>query len=252
MLPHSTLSALGGSQVTRDQNPKAKVLIVEDETDIRELLTLHMERSGFEVSGAVSGDEALEKLNTMVFDLIVLDWMLPQISGIEVLRQIRAKSQTAQIPVLMLTAKSTASDIVLGLESGADDYVTKPFEPVVLLARARSLLRRTMSPPISQAQDVQVLVLGDLVIDPRSYSVSYQGKAISLTLSEFKLLHALTANRGRVLTRDQLIELVQGEGVAVIDRAIDTHVFGLRKKLGDVANFIETVRGVGYRIHLGV
>lgn len=242
------------------------VLVVEDEGDIRELLTLHLQRGGFSIDTASTGDEALSKLIGNSYDLVVLDWMLPGCSGIEILRQMRASQSQKSTPVLMLTAKSTASDIVLGLESGADDYVTKPFEPVVLLARARSILRRRTL-PASEPKDVasgpaaptpaksstpiaeEIIRIGELTINPVSYEVSFQDKPIQLTLSEFKLLHALGVNRGRVLTRDQLIELVQGSGVIVVDRAIDTHVFGLRKKLGDCASFIETVRGVGYRIN---
>lgn len=238
-------------------NSKPKVLIVEDEHDIRELLALHMERGGFVVDEAANGDEAIRKIIVDRYDLLILDWMLPEVSGLDVLKQLREAQSSLpmaeQTPVLMLTAKTTTSDIVLGLESGADDYVTKPFEPVVLLARARTLLRRTKSSAVASEGRTTSggrIEFGSLSVDPDSYEVSLKGESLSLTLSEFKLLYALITNRGRVLTRDQLIELVQGEGVAVVDRAIDTHVFGLRKKLGDCAGFVETVRGVGYRINL--
>jgi len=269
----SSIASSGTGSLSQGWRPtvpdviQGHVLVVEDEGDIRELLTLHLQRGGFTIDTASTGDEALNKLRGSAYDLVVLDWMLPGCSGIEILRQMRTSLSQKETPVLMLTAKSTASDIVLGLESGADDYVTKPFEPVVLLARARSILRRrtlptsesktnvmpasTVAPalkaPVAAAEEI--IRIGDLTINPVSYEVSFQDKPIQLTLSEFKLLHALGINRGRVLTRDQLIELVQGSGVIVVDRAIDTHVFGLRKKLGECANFIETVRGVGYRIN---
>ncbi len=233
---------------------RGHVLVVEDEADIRELLTLHLERGGFSVDAVGAGDEALEKLKNTKYDLVILDWMIPGHSGIEVLRQMRTGLIHKGTPVLMLTAKTTASDIVLGLETGADDYVTKPFEPVVLLARARSILRRSKGGTEALDQESaseEVLDINGLTINPANYEVSYQGRLLQLTLSEFKLLYALASNRGRVLTRDQLIALVQGAGVIVVDRAIDTHVFGLRKKLGECSNFIETVRGVGYRINHG-
>jgi DNA-binding response OmpR family regulator len=224
-----------------------KVLVVEDEKDIRDLLSLHLRRAGYTIDEAIQGEEALEKIKTGQYNLIVLDWMLPQTSGIDILRSMRDNPKLSAIPVLMVTAKASTSDIVFGLESGADDYITKPFEPVVFLARVRALMRRPTEGKEASSDAIQI---GELNINPQTYSVSVKEGPLTLTPSEFKLLHALAINRGKVLTREKLIELVQGEGVAVIDRAIDTHVFGLRKKLGDSSNFIETVRGVGYRINI--
>jgi DNA-binding response OmpR family regulator len=165
--------------------------------------------------------------------------MLPGLSGLEL-----CKKMAGKIPILMVTARADTSDVVLGLEMGADDYITKPFEIPVFLARVRSILRRSLQGNQPQTK----LQSGNLVVDLESHSVVCDKTEIQLTSSEFKLLVALMKNQGRVLSRNKLIELVQGQGVAVIDRAIDTHVFGLRKKLGDCAETIETIRGVGYRV----
>ncbi|PIU00397.1 MAG: DNA-binding response regulator [Bdellovibrionales bacterium CG10_big_fil_rev_8_21_14_0_10_45_34] len=226
------------------------ILLVEDEKDIRELMALHIRRAGFEVDEASDGAEGIKKIDSKDYKLIVVDWMVPLASGLEILRYVREKSKSPQTPVLMVTARVTTQDIVFGLESGADDYVTKPFDPTVLVARVRALVRRSPGKKSQGAiNEGQEISLGELKINPGSHEVFVNGEHVLLTPSEFKLLHALAANQGRVLTRDQLIHLVQGEGVMVVDRAIDTHVFGLRKKLGDWANFVETVRGVGYRIN---
>jgi two-component system phosphate regulon response regulator PhoB len=174
-------------------------------------------------------------------DLLLVDWMLPGLSGLEICKQMGSK-----VPLLMVTARADTSDIVLGLEMGADDYITKPFEIPVLLARVRTLLRR--SSLATSELDAKNLKLGNLELDAEAHRVKLAGKDLQLTHSEFKLLLALLRNHGRVLSRDRLIELVQGEGIAVIDRAIDTHVFGLRRKLGEASDLVETIRGVGYRI----
>lgn len=228
----------------------SKILIVEDEADIRELISLHLTRAGYLVDEAADGLAALQKMSHTEYSLLLLDWMLPEVNGLDLLKKVKGDRSKERTPVLMLTAKATASDIVMGLETGADDYLTKPFEPAVLSARVKALLRRATTPVGFHTN--QKIVLGDLVIDSELHQVTLLGKELVLTPSEFKLLHALASNRGRVLTRDKLIELVQGSGVAVIDRAIDTHVFGLRKKLGEAADFIETVRGIGYRISYGI
>jgi len=176
------------------------------------------------------------------YELLVLDWMLPEKSGLEILKEVRKSLSHEQLAILMVTAKGGSSDLVMGLENGADDYLVKPFELSVLMARARALLRRT------EKKGGSALSLGALQIDVAAHEAKLDGKAISLTPYEFKLLVTLAQHQGRVLTRDQLILEVQGGGVSVVERAIDTHVFGLRKKLGESADLIETVRGVGYRI----
>lgn len=218
-----------------------RILVVEDETDVRELLLLHLAREGWDAIGADNGEDALKHLEKGAFDLAVVDWMLPGLSGLDLCRKMAGK-----LPILMVTARAEPSDIVLGLELGADDYVTKPFELPVLIARSRALLRRAGRASAVEASGT--IRIEDLVLDSDQHEVTCGGSPLSLTASEFKLLHSLMKNQGKVLSRDRLIELVHGEGVTVVDRAIDTHVFGLRKKLGPCADVVETIRGVGYRV----
>ncbi len=219
----------------------AQILVVEDEMEIRELISILLLRQGHKVQQAASAIEALEILKKTNIDLIVLDWMLPNLSGIDFLRNLQLKNKAS---VLMLTAKSEAQDIITGLESGADDYVTKPFEPGVFIARVKALLRRTKDTSVAK----DTLDLGDLHINLSTYEVKIAGEPLHLTPSEFKIMASMGLNQGKVLTRDQLIEVVQGEGIAVTGRTIDTHVFGLRKKLGTCSDLIETIRGIGYRV----
>ncbi len=221
---------------------KNRILIAEDENDIRELIEMHLGREGHSVVSVDNGKDALKKLKEEEFQLAVVDWMLPETSGIEVIKEIRKSSDHENLAILMVTAKSASNDIILGLESGADDYLVKPFELSVLSARARALLRRT------EKKDASRLQAGDLIVDSNSHEATCQGELLQLTPYEFKLLFTLLQHKGRVLTRDKLIQEVQGGGVAVVERAIDTHVFGLRKKLGPCSELIETVRGVGYRV----
>jgi len=225
----------------------SKILIVEDETDIAELMCLHLKREGLEVEQVESGEEALKRIQTTNYQLLVLDWMLPGISGLELCKKLRQEKLLNRLtPILMITARAQTSDIVLGLEVGADDYLTKPFELPEMLARVRALLRRSSQLGEPDTNRIQI---GQLLLDAEKHEVKCAKGEVSLTPSEFKLLHALMKNSGRVLTRERLIELVQGEGVSVVDRAIDTHVFGLRKKLGTCGDLVETIRGVGYRVN---
>ncbi len=221
--------------------PKHAILVVEDETDIRDLICLHLSREGHNVDSCGNGNEALRKIAEKKYDLLILDWMLPEKSGLEITKEVRKNRSYDSLGILMVTAKSTNADLILGLESGADDYLMKPFELSVLMARARAILRRT-------EKNDTFLRLGPIRVDENAHEAFLHDDILSLTPYEFKLLATLIQNKGRVLTRDKLIEEVQGSGVAVVERAIDTHVFGLRKKLGDCADLIETVRGVGYRI----
>ncbi len=224
-----------------------RVLVVEDEKDIADLMVLHLKREGLEVDCVDNGEEALKMIPQKSYDLLVVDWMLPGLSGLELCKKLRNDGAlSSQVPILMVTARAQSTDIVVGLEMGADDYLTKPFDVSVLLARVRALLRRAQ---IAKENENAVLQVGELRMDMDKHQVICAGEETILTPSEFKLLHALMRNRGRVLTRERLIDLVQGEGVTVIDRAIDTHVFGLRKKLGECSNLVETIRGVGYRIN---
>lgn len=232
--------------MTQTQNvqgfKKSKVLVIEDEKDVQDLMLLHLKREGHEVLGVENGEEALQLLKKSQYDLVLLDWMLPGLSGLEI-----CKRMNRQIPILMVTARADSADIVLGLEMGADDYITKPFEISVFLARVRAILRRSKDVKDPDEKN-EKFVVGNLSVDLEAHQVYCGTEEIQLTPSEFKLLTALMQNRGRVLSREKLIELVQGQGVIVVDRAIDTHVFGLRKKLGQCADVVETIRGVGYRV----
>lgn len=231
---------------THDSN--AAILVVEDEQEIRELMALHLLRQGFKVKECASAEEAQSELQKQKFHLVVLDWMLPGISGLDLLQQIK-KSPTAP-NVLMVTAKTEPQDIVSGLENGADDYLTKPFDPGVFMARVRTLLRRAKTRVPEAAADSEHIALGGLSVNFKTYEVKLNEDPLHLTPSEFKLLGNLLESQGRVLTRDQLIENIQGEGINVTGRTIDTHVFGLRKKLGAWSDNIETIRGVGYRVKM--
>ncbi len=226
---------------------KERVLIVEDERDIADLMLLHLKREGCEVEVVDNGEEAMDRIRKNQYSLLVLDWMLPGMSGLDLCKKLRSdKLIPLGTCILMVTARAQAADIVLGLEVGADDYLTKPFDISVFLARVRALFRRAHQTEVeAEGNRIQI---GDLLIDCETHEVKCGRANPELTPSEFKLLYALMRNQGRVLTRDRLIELVQGEGVSVIDRAIDTHIFGLRKKLGDYGSLIETIRGVGYRV----
>jgi two-component system phosphate regulon response regulator PhoB len=223
-----------------------KILVVEDEGDIRDLMILHLTRDGHKPDAAADGEEALKKLQDNTYDLVVLDWMLPGMSGIDIAKTLR--KMQSRVPILMVTARVEPADIVLGLEAGADDYITKPFEVPVFLARIRALLRRATMTEDGVPSTPGLIGMGELQVNENSYEVKCAGAPVSLTPSEFKLLVALVKNQGRVLTRASLIDLVQGSDVSVVDRTIDTHVFGLRKKLGVCGDLIETVRGVGYRV----
>ncbi|WP_415062757.1 response regulator transcription factor [Bdellovibrio sp.] len=227
-----------------------QVLVVEDEQEIRELMALHLLRQGYRVTESASAEEALNELNRNGnYQLFVLDWMLPGLSGVDIVDKVKAKNPQAS--VLMVTAKAEPQDIVAGLERGADDYMTKPFNPSVFIARVKALLRRAQggSPATSAEGEYQ---LAGLRMNFKSYEISYNGEVLHLTPSEFKLLGALVQNHGCVLTREQLIENIQGEGINVVGRTIDTHVFGLRKKLGEWGDRIETIRGVGYRVKVEI
>ncbi len=237
------------SSVKPQQADIARILVVEDEDEIRDLIALHLQREGHLVDAVSSAEEAFVLLETRKYNLLALDWMLPGLSGVDITKRLRQKLGQTEVPILMVTAKAEAANIVEGLEAGADDYLTKPFEPQILTARVRALLRRatriTQPKPTGESAAIQI---DGLWLNPETYEVKCDGEPVQLTPSEFKLLHALIDSRGRVLTRDSLISQVQGEGVSVVGRTVDTHVFGLRKKLGSCSEVIETVRGVGYRV----
>lgn len=226
---------------------RKKVLIVDDEKDIVDLVAYNLARNGYETITAANGNEALDSAIKNTPDLIILDLMVPGIDGTEVARRLKADSRTAKIPIVMLTAKSEETDVVVGLTLGADDYVTKPFSMKVLLARVGSVLRRT-EPGQGGPGEGGLLRAGPLSIDTLKHEVLVNEEPVKLTLTEFKLLSALLSARGRVLTRDQLMDRAMGTDVFVTDRAIDVHITAIRKKLGDASWLVNTVRGVGYRL----
>lgn len=232
---------------------KGNVLIVEDEEDIRELLKFNLAGRGYNVTTVDNGEDGLLAIKENQFDLLVLDWMLPGVSGVQVARVARGMENGKNMTILMLTAKSEPENIVEGLEAGADDYMIKPFDNDVLWARVNALMRRsqrlskTAAEPVS-SDEAEELKLGPIHLSLKTYVVKVNDEAIDLTPSEFKLLSTMMSNRGRVMTRERLIGEVQGDGVSVVGRTVDTHVFGLRKKLAEAGDYIETIRGVGYRI----
>ena len=230
-----------------------RVLVVEDEAEIRQLIGLHLKREGFEVTESPDGEQGLLNLSRQKYDLLVLDWMLPKLNGLEMTRWVRGRKDLDRMPILFVTAKTEPEHIAAALDSGADDYVIKPFDTLVLMARVHALLRRNQwlekeTQNQSQNQSQNLLKLKELVLDRDAYSATLSGEKLDLTRSEFKLLEAMMQNQGKVLTREALIQCIQGDGVNVIGRTIDTHIFGLRKKLGEYSDFVETIRGVGYRI----
>lgn len=221
------------------------ILIVEDEPDLLELLRYNLVREGYHVQVADTGEEGLRLARATPPDLLLLDLMLPGMDGLEVCRTLKSRPGTADIPIIMLTARGEESDIVRGLELGADDYVTKPFSPRVLLARIKLVLRRGQAEPDGNGRGT--IQAPGLSIDPERHEVLADGKPVDLTATEFRLLAVLATRPGRVFTRQQIIESIHDGFAAVTDRSVDVQVVALRKKLGTVGNHIETVRGVGYR-----
>jgi len=221
------------------------VLVVDDEDDIVELIQHNLIDNGFSVIAASTGEQAISLSIQHIPDIIVLDLMLPGIGGLEVARYLKNKDKTCEIPIIMVTAKSEESDIIAGLEAGANDYMAKPFSPRELSARVRSILKRQKKGVVSDQNKISQN--GDLVIDRNRYLVTINGKSVNLTLTEFDLLSFLAGKKGWVFTRGQIVDAIHGEDYAVTDRSIDVVISGLRKKLKPHSNVIETVRGVGYR-----
>ncbi len=220
------------------------VYIVEDEEDIVELISFNLKREGYVIEVAMDGDHAIEEIPRVMPDIVLLDLMLPGADGLEVCRSLKKSHRTEGIPIIMVTAKGEESDIVSGLELGADDYLTKPFSMKVLVARIRSVLRRQTR---TESHKNSILKIKDLLIDPERHEVRVKGKVVDMTYTEFTLLYYLASRPGRVMTRDQIIDAVRGEDYAVTDRAVDVQVVGLRKKLEKCSEYVQTVRGVGYR-----
>ena len=221
------------------------LLIVEDEADIRELLRYNLEREGYKVQACGSAEEAKISLARTIPDLILLDLMLPGTDGYALCRAVRADERTAKVPVIMVTARDEDADVVAGLEVGADDYVTKPFSARVLSARVRAVLRRAAVEPDDEKD---VLVRGPIMIDRTHHAVKLDGIPLVLTLTEFKMLDLFMKRPGVVFSRYQIVDAVHGEDYPVTDRSVDVQIVGLRRKLGQLGELIETVRGVGYRM----
>jgi two-component system phosphate regulon response regulator PhoB len=227
--------------------PRERILVVEDEEDILELIGYNLTREGYRVRTAASGEDGLRAAMRDKPDLVVLDLMLPGIDGIEVCRRLKADPQTRYIPVVMVTAKGEEADVVAGLELGADDYLSKPFSPKVLIARIRAVLRRREQETVKDAKEP--IQRGEILIHPGRREVLVGGSriALDLTFTEFNILYLLASRPGWVFTRAQIVDAVRGYDYNVTERSVDVHVVGLRRKLGPQGDQIETVRGVGYR-----
>jgi two-component system phosphate regulon response regulator PhoB len=225
---------------------KARVLVVDDEATIVELVRYNLVKEGYDVRTAATGEAALAEARRQVPDVIVLDLMLPGLDGFDVCRALRADLATQRVPILMLTARGEDADVVAGLELGADDYLTKPFAPRVLVARVKAALRR--SRPVASTEAGELLRLPGLTLDDARHEVRVEGEPVELTATQYALLRFLAARPGWVFTRTQIIDAVKGDDYPVTDRSVDVQVVGLRKKLGPAGELIETVRGVGYRV----
>ncbi len=218
------------------------ILVVEDEADLAGLLRYNLEREGYGCICVEDGKAALAEVRRSAPDLVILDRMLPGLSGDEVLAELKREAASARIPVIMVTAKAEESDALVGFALGADDYVTKPFSMKLLLARVAAIFRRAES----LGPEPEALAIGPIRLDSGRHEVLVDGRPVNLTATEFRILRALMAANGRVLSRSQLIDQVLGVGTAVTDRTIDVHITSLRKKLGQAATWVQTVRGVGY------
>ena len=224
---------------------KETILIVDDEEDIVELIKYNLLNEGYSILTAFSGEEAIKIAKQFQPDLIVLDLMLPGINGLDVTKYLKNNQKTSHIPIVMVTAKGEESDIVLGLEMGANDYISKPFSPKVLIARIRSIFRRREKD--IDLKPERINQEGALIIDRAKHLVTIDGNILDLTLSEFELLSFLVDKKGWVFTRKQIVDAIHGESYSVTERSVDVIIVGLRKKLKNHASEIETVRGVGYR-----
>lgn len=222
---------------------KTSILVVDDEEDVLELVCYNLGKEGYKTTTASSGDDAIKKAKAALPDLIVLDLMLPGRDGLEVCKELKSDSKTRHIPIVMLTAKGEESDIVTGLEIGADDYVTKPFSPRVLLARIRRILHRIAE----KVSDKAPIKIHEILIDPARFEVLVKNKPVKLTLTEFNILRALARRPGMVFTRYQIVDAIHDGNYLVTDRAVDVQIVSLRRKLGQCGKYIETVRGIGYR-----
>jgi len=226
---------------------KKKILVVEDDRDISELIVYNLEREGYEIACLYEGSQVVDFVHKRKPEIIILDLMLPEVDGIEICRQLKSDGATKHIPIVMLTAKSEEADVVVGLQMGADDYIPKPFSPKVLAARIKAISRRLTDLQAASVSGEDLRSFGDFNIDLLKHRISYKGQEVKLTSIEFDIVEFLSRSPGRVWSREQILDNVWKEGKFIIDRAVDVHVRGLRKKLGKADDYIETVRGVGYR-----
>ncbi len=222
---------------------KEKILVVDDEEDILTLVGYNLEKNGYRVDCMTTGEAALDLIRSNPPDMVVLDLMLPGIDGLDICRILKNDAKTSHIPIIMLTARGDESDIVTGLELGADDYITKPFSPRVLLARLKAVFRRGR-----EVESLDVYTAHDIALNSTTHEVRANGVQVDLTASEFNILHLLIRHPGWVFTRNQIINAIKGDNYPVTDRSIDVQIVGLRKKLGESGTYVETVRGVGYRM----
>jgi DNA-binding response OmpR family regulator len=220
-----------------------RIAIVEDEDDLRNLLKLHLEREGYEVLLFSNGDNFLDFAGKNRVGLVILDLMMPGTNGLDVCRILRADEQNKDVPIIILTAKSTEADIVVGLELGADDYITKPFSMRELQARVKAIFRR-----VTKTESENTLMNGAVTAYVDRFQVYVESEQVQLTATEFSILVFLLRRKGRVLTRNQILDSLGGDRQYVIDRTVDVHILNIRKKLGDAGKMIETIRGIGYRI----
>jgi len=240
LVKHAPTNARGGQAASAH-----RILVVDDEDDLLELVRYNLAKEGYEVVCVGSGEEALKVARKDPPDLIVLDLMLPAVDGLEVCRRLKGDARTREVPIVMLTAKSEESDMIAGLDRGADDYIAKPFSPRVLTARIKALLRRHDAQ--RQAEAELTIEVHELAINPGRHEASLAGRLLELTYTEFALLLFLARRPGWAYTRTQIVDAVKGEDYPVTERSVDVQVAGLRKKLGAFGSYIETVRGVGYR-----
>lgn len=224
---------------------RSKIVVIEDEPDIIEVVSYNLKREGYAVIPVTRGDEGLNTVRSESPQLVILDLMLPGLDGLSICQQMKSDPMVRDIPIIMVSAKGEESDVVIGLELGADDYLAKPFSPRELLARVKAVLRRG---PAQEDQGKERIAIKELVIDLARHEASLAGEPVTLTATEFKLLYQLASQPGRAFTREQLLNRVVGQGVVVVDRNIDVHIRALRKKLGDSSRMIQTIRGVGYRL----
>ena len=226
---------------------KDKILVIDDEKDILDLVEYNLKQNGYKVHCIATGEEVMEATANFKPDLILLDLMLPGVDGFDVCKDLKSQPDTREIPVIMLTAKSEDIDVVTGLELGADDYITKPFSPRVLIARVRAILRKRKKTTDVEKASNKIIQAYDIQIDTRKHIVLVNNKKIDLTFSEFRLLQILAERPGWVFSRYQIVDALRGDDYPVTERSVDVQVVGLRKKLGSAGKYIQTVRGVGYR-----